>query len=345
MKRNLKRGSAMIVVSFTVTAVAVTVVAGLTLTGSVSKDASKKEKKKEADYIADGAMTLALSDVKNGKLAPGQSKTYLVGGESVTVSATDDSGGTGQSVLLDVAGNIDGAKLAKKASKPLGKGAIDVLWSYGMYSNNTLSWPLGAKVTGSVFVRRNLSILGTGTITKDFKTSSSLNLLGLLNVLGSLITGVTAKTWPSVTTSGYTSNADSVLAGPVTLTSYTFPKKNALVVVNGDLTMKGNVNGSGTFYVTGNVTVNGNLTLPAGGDHMVVITPGNITFTNGLSSITAEGYYYAGGTMAISSPLTLSGAAVANDFSGSGKFTVTWDQWLTKDPKNGVEMKAPGMWP
>lgn len=334
----------MMVVVFTATAVAVTVVAGIGLTSVVSNSESKKEKKELKKYVADGAAALATSDLASGKLDVGQSKTYMIGGESVTVTATDNSANVAETVVLSIDGAdpVDKVKGKKTVAHVL-KGVSNI-WSYGVYSNGGFTFPLltTSKVQGSVFFRNSISILGSGQITKDYKSSSSLNVLGLLNIGGAILTGVQALTYPSLSNSTYQAAADTVLTGNQTLNGYTFPTEDALVYVNGNLTFQGNVQREGTFYVTGTVTINGDV---KPNKKFAIVTPNSITFNGSSSTLKADGYYFAKGTINLTDKVTCNGALVANAFSVSQPVDITWDKWATDKAANGQKLKLPDMWP
>lgn len=336
----------MIVVTFVVTAVAIVALAGLGLSGAVSTSQSKLEKKQELKYVVDGAAQLAASDLSSGLLTVGNSKTYYVGGVAVTVAATANPN-LGNAANLSISGASGGMPISTATTVAYLPSVVDNLWSYGIFTNNTFTWPLlgSNKVVGSFYAKNSISVLSLGgQVTKDFKTSSSFNPLSLLSIGGGILTGIKPMGFPTVTSTDYTSNAQSTLQGNQVLNGYTFPSANAIVVVNGNLTIKGTVNGDGTFYVTGTITVNGNLARQSSSHHIVFVTPGSIVFS-ASGSISADGYYYAGTQITINSTLTTTGALTAGTFSVGAGFTVNWDNWLTKNTINGQSLHAPGMWP
>lgn len=343
MIKNKKRGSAMIVVVFMVTAVAVTAFAGLALTGTVAKDQVDDESQKKDQYIVEGAVQLANADLIAGKVTPGTTKQYVVGGKSVSVTIDDNSAAVDGTVKISVKG-VSNPKIAKAKIVPIVKGVIDNVWAYGLYSNGSLGFPSNSVVTGSVYVKNSLGALGLNVkVTKDLKTSSSFNPLGLLNILGAIVTGVAVKPMPSVLASNYQSNADTVLVGDQTLVDYQFPQDYSITYINGNLNLTGDIKNNGTFYVTGNVTITGKTKPNSGSDHYLVITPGTITFSG--TGLDVEGYFYAGTQATISNTLKLKGGIAANAFGGSSAYNITWDQWLTKSATNGAALHAPAMWP
>jgi hypothetical protein len=298
-----------------------------------------------------GAMEMAKSDLMSGNMSAGDTKTYYVGGSAISVSAVDNSANAANTVVLTANGAPGKGEQSNNSSKKtvaVVPTSLNNIWSYGLYSNGGFTWPsLGlSKVVGSVYFRNSISVLGTGgQISKDFKTSSSFNPLSVLKISGAILTGVSPLSFPSLSTSTYTAAADSVLTGNQTLTGYTFPTDNALVVVNGNLTFHGTVTRQGTIYVTGTVLINGNVTLQSSSKKLLIITPNGITFNGSGTALTADGYYFAGGTITISDSLTNTGALVGNNFSVASSFTENWDQWLTQKAANGQVMSAPGMWP
>jgi hypothetical protein len=86
-----RRGSAMMIVAFTVSAVGLIVIAGVGLSGAVANGQSKLERAQEMKYVIQGAAELAASDLAAGRLQFGSSKTYFIGGNAVTVVASDNS--------------------------------------------------------------------------------------------------------------------------------------------------------------------------------------------------------------------------------------------------------------
>ncbi|HVT14049.1 MAG TPA: hypothetical protein VHE55_17430 [Fimbriimonadaceae bacterium] len=346
MIRLKTRGNAMVVVIFVATAVGITVMAGVGITGAISNSQSKQERAQEMKYVFAGASQLAVADLAAGKLLPGNSATYTIGNTTVTV-ATAPNPNLANSAILTISGSSLGNPVSSVTNVSYLPAIIDNTWSYGIFSSGAFTWPLGtSKVVGSVYFKNSISILGSGTVTKDFKTSSSLNPLSLLTIGGALLTGINVKTLPAISNSTYTSAATTVLSSSQTMNGYTMPSSYALVVINGNLTIHGTINGDGTIYVTGSVTVDGNLTRQNGGRHIMIVTPNNITFkaTSG-NSMTADGYYFAGGQISIQTALTNTGGLIANSFGVSSGFTITWDPWINQDSGNGQLMHAPGLWP
>src|SRR5579871_4339254 len=86
VKKN--RGSVMVLVVLIATAVSVAAIAGLCLSGTVSNNQSKLEKSQEMNCIVSGVTQLATADLSSGVLNIGGAKTYQVGGNSISVSAT-----------------------------------------------------------------------------------------------------------------------------------------------------------------------------------------------------------------------------------------------------------------
>lgn len=336
----------MTIVVVATTAVAVTTVASIGLTSSVSKSHSKHEKKLQKEYVAQGAIELATSDVASGVLELGQSKSYTIGGVTVTVTANDNSGNVPGTVSLAVNGSAPNMPITASKTVAYAEKRISNIWAFGVYSNGGFAFPLlgSSKVTGSTFFRSSISILGTGQITKDYKSTSSFNPLGLLNIGGTILTGVTPLAFPSLSDSTYQSAAATVLTGNQTLNGYSFARDGDLLFVNGNLNIQGTIAREGSIYVTGSVTVNGNLQAQSG-KKFAIISPGNITFDGSGSAITAEGYYFSRGTVYLTDKLTLNGALVGNSYSVGSNFTITWDKWATDKAANGAKLKLPMMWP
>ncbi len=334
----------MIVVAFMVTAGAVAVFAGLSLSATVSDGQGTLENNAKEQLVTEGAIQLATADIINGKLEPGDSKLYYVGSKSINVTVEDNSASVADTVRLKVNG-IGALKFEANKVVSLRVNAIDNIWSYGIYSNNSLNLPLNSKVTGSVFVRNGLGLAGLGAkITKDLRTATSSYTISLLQLVGSLITGVKAKPMPSLAGSQYQACAENVLAGDQVLDSYRFNSDGGVVYVNGNLSLSGDMDKGGTFFVNGNVTVTGKLTQKGNG-RLVVVTPGTITFAVGSSKTDVQGYFYAGTEAKINSYIKLKGAIAAGTVSATNTFEVEWDQFLTKKANNGYAYHAPSMWP
>lgn len=333
-------------VIFVATAVGIVAITGVAVTGTISNTQSKLEKAQELKYLVAGASQLAISDLEGGALLPGDSKTYYIGGNAVSVS-TASNPNLANSAILTFSGSSGGMPVSSVLTVAYLPAIVDNCWAYGIFSDGAFTWPLtSSKVVGSVYFKSTISILGSGQVAKDFKTSSSFNPLSLLTIGGAILTGINPKTFPAVSNSTYTSSADAVLSGSQTLNGYTMPTANALVVVTGNLTIKGTINGDGTIYATGSVTVNGNLSKQSGGRHLMIATPGNITFkASSGTSMTADGYYYAGGQIAIQTTLTNSGGLVGSSYSVTSGFTVNWDPWINQASGNGPLLHAPGLWP
>ena len=172
-------GSAMLIIAIVVTAVSVTALVGVGLAGSVSNSQSKLEKSQELKYVVFGATQLAVADLATGALIVGQSKTYYVGGNPIVVVAAVNPS-PANTCTLTLTGANASMPVSTTCVAPYSPTVTENCWSYGIFSNASFTWPLlGAnKVTGSVYFRDSISILGSGgQVTKDFKTASSFNPL------------------------------------------------------------------------------------------------------------------------------------------------------------------------
>lgn len=335
----------MLLVLIVGSAVATIAFAGVGLAGSVSKASGSKEGGMEADLALNGAFEQAKSDLFARRVVAGDTKSYSVGGKSIQVSVIDNESAMANTVKLRLTGAYQGRTIGQTRILALARPVVTSIWSHGIFSNSNFTWPAASTVNGSVYFRNSISVSSTGgQISKDFKTTSMFNPMGLISVHGAILTGMTPYEWPSVNGPAYTAQASSVLNGNQVLNGYTFPVENALVVVNGDLTFNNStLSRSGTFYVTGNVTVK-RLAKADPNSHIVVVTPRNITFS-GSGTVTADAYFFAGGQIAFNSPVTANGALLANSYTGNKSLNITWDKWIMEDPQNGKTLKAPGLWP
>lgn len=337
----------MIIVALTMSAVAITVIAGLALSGAVANRVAKSEREQENKYIVDGAIQLATADLVSGALTTGQSKVYKVGGHDVTVAAVDNSFNLANTARLVVTGaGKGGATLQTSTLVATKVRPIDNVWSYAFYSNTNFTFPWGSnRVSGSVFLRGAPSLLGGSIlITSDFKTCSLFTPLAFLTIQGKMRNGVPPLSFPSVKMSDYTPVATTVLNGNQTFNGYTFPSPNAVIVVNGNLDLKGAIIGSGTIFVKGNVDVTGSVSRPSPAAHLLVVSPQNVTI-RGSGSMNVDGYYFSGGQLTIKNPLTGVGGFAAQSTNVQATFNTTWDPWLTKDAANGKTLHAPAMFP
>jgi hypothetical protein len=253
----------MIIVAFTATAVAIIAIAGVGLSGAVSNNQSKREKSQEMMYVMNGAAELATSDLAAGRLQIGTPKTYYVGGIAVTVTAADNSSVLANTATLLINGTAPSGSIASSKTVAFTPRAVKNVWSYALYSNGATEVASGSKTVGSFFTRGRptapgggllsglLGLLGLGTtvatVTKNFETVSTYNPMGILTVQGAILTGVTPDPFPTLSTAAYTGAAASVLSGNQTLNGYTFPANDALVVVNGNLTLHGTIVNEGTL--------------------------------------------------------------------------------------------------
>ncbi|HVT14316.1 MAG TPA: hypothetical protein VHE55_18780 [Fimbriimonadaceae bacterium] len=336
----------MLLVLIAGTAVGTIAFAGVSLSGSVAGNASKGLAAEQGNCILMGAQQLAKSDLIAKKITAGDMKTYTIGGIPVTVTTYDNSSVMPNTVRMTITATTTNGPIAWSSVIAIAKPIVTSIWSHGIFSNNSFTWPASTTVTGSVYFRNSISVQSTGgQVTQDFKTTSLFNPTGLIRVGGGIMTGITPYDFPTLNNNTYLGQASSVLTGNQTLGGYTFPVQNALVVVNGNLTLNNaQITRSGTFYVTGSVTVN-KVTRASSSDHIAIITPNNITFSNGSSAVTAEGYFFAGGTITLSSNLNLTGAMIGNAYSGAKPLNITWDSWIMADPANGQTLKVPALWP
>lgn len=338
----------MIVVAFTSVALGIAVVAGLAFSGALANQQSKEERESKVDYIVSGVTSLAKADLASGALKSGQTKTYTVAGSAITVTASDNSNNLTDSVNLSLSGVVASTPLSTLTTVAVTKKVTETLWTYGAYSDSNFKFAMSnSEVKGNLFFRSSLSVSGTGNkVHQNYKTTSSTNPTGLLTVNGAILTGQPALSWPGglLTQALYTPYADSLFLLGQTFNGYTFPKTDALVLIVGNLTLRGTIRGRGTIVVTGNVLVDNNVTYNGGGDKMVVVALGNITFQKATGTLSADGYYFANNNIEILSTFNNTGAVVGKGFNTTQKFVITYDKWLTEND-NAVKLKAPGYWP
>jgi hypothetical protein len=344
MKNVKQRGTVLLVIIFIVTAVGIAVVAGVTFAGAVATNESKSEKKTQTTYLVDGAIQLATSDLANGRFRLGTTAVYYVGGRAITITAVDNRDNVDNSVVLQVSGSVNGMPIADSQLVLFTAIPVDCVWSYGLYSDSTLTYVSGTRVRGKVFVRQTPNILAKiGKVTKRLKVGTTTTDIDVLTIDGLTISGVSPFTFPYLDSDAYQAASYTVLSGDRVITSYTMPARNACIMVKGNLTLHGNITGTGTFYATGNVVIDG--TIAAHDGHLLVIAGKDMTFSNGNGALNARGFFFAEGAMNINSQLRVRGALAASSIAATSKFNVDYDHWLADRSINGVSLHAPSMWP
>ena len=147
--------------------------------------------------------------------------------------------------------------------------------------------------------------------------------------------------FPAIDYAYYDSIATRTYTGNTTVTSLDYPA-GAVIVVHGDLSIKGTYNGLCTVVATGTITTTGNLQKATGSSYLALITSQKITIAQ---NSTVEGIVYCHdatgtGALDVKQHVITSGSLAADDISQKQTLTAEGDSSLTRDIM--TQMHLPG---
>lgn len=148
-------------------------------------------------------------------------------------------------------------------------------------------------------------------------------------------------TFPAIDFAYYDSIATSVYTGNTSITSLDYPA-GAVIVVHGNLSIRGTYNGLCTMVATGTITTTGDLRKANSSSFLALIGDDNIAIDR---NTTFEGVAYCHnssgtGTVELKGFATTSGALAGDDISQKLTCTINGDPGLTRDIM--TQMHLPG---
>ena len=141
-----------------------------------------------------------------------------------------------------------------------------------------------------------------------------------------------AITFPAIDYAYYDSIATRIYTGDTTITSLDYPA-GAVIVVHGNLSIKGTYNGLCTVVATGTITTPGNLRRANGSSFLALISEVKVTISG---NSTFEGVAYSHnssgtGTIELKGFATTSGSLAGDNISQKLTCTIDGDPDLTRD--------------
>jgi glucodextranase-like protein/Big-like domain-containing protein len=207
-------------------------------------------------------------------------------------------------VLVLAAGWVKGAVAELLLTSP----SSEIYYTHGLLAGGRIQVAGGSEVTGNVHANGDIHLQNGSMVTGDVTAAGKLILQG--TVTGAAEEGVAKRSLPVLESkTDLKARADRVLNGPVTLTDAVV---DDVLFVNGDITVRGSLNGTGTLIATQNIRL----------ETIEVGAAGPLLDTTRLSLIafndirvdknrSLRGVLYAGRDIALQKGFQLEGVVVA----------------------------------
>ncbi|MBS1713117.1 MAG: hypothetical protein JST30_02135 [Armatimonadetes bacterium] len=357
-----RRGSVAVlamVMTVSTTALALALVA---LSGSVRTKETRLEDRRTAQDAFDGAVDTIVDRADRGVLVLPDSLSLRIGDSEVSVDVSDATGlnidllgisvtTSAYAILVDA--SVKTAHGTYKYKRVIGRGRLSSPWYQALYLDEGLTTLRVIKtgspgLEGDAWFNGSVTFLGLGTSFDGDLTATGLILPLTVSVSGKKTASSRPIAFPTVVPAQYSAVATTTYSTDKTFDGLVFVSPGAgaypLIFVNGNLTIKGDITGSGVIFAT-RVTINGNVRTGVN-DHVVIITNGNMDIDPGANSIDA--YLYCGNKLTIGTTGTmrsfLSGV-VTKSVSIGDNVTFSCDPYVRDNPAEAFKLKLPGFWP
>ncbi|HAZ09751.1 MAG TPA: hypothetical protein DCY56_01405 [Candidatus Omnitrophica bacterium] len=168
-------------------------------------------------------------------------------------------------------------------------------------------------ITGDIFVKGNLDIGKNCTITGNVSATGSITVGSGTNISGSTTPNATQPAnQPTLTTTYYDSLITTASGQPAGNRTFEAEAISGTVYINGNVTIKDYINGSGTIVATGSVDIKSNVDI---GSNITIISDGSLLMRiNG--TVGKSVFFYS------SSDIELKAGIVLGSGAGSGEGVV-----------------------
>jgi cytoskeletal protein CcmA (bactofilin family) len=333
-----------------IVAVTTVIVAECDLTATGLRFEKEAERRQDAEYAFEGAISQVIEDYSNDALALPASRQIVVGDVTCNLTVTDNSATLPRTLTVAGQATVKGG-FSFPMSRVVGARHAPSVFFYALAISGatTSAQPLvtgGGGADGDVYCAQDLTLSATGNVVNGDLESS-----GLVVDPGTTVTGVTysnagAVDFPTPSAQAYQDAADVVFPGPA-MAGYTFGTGGmfyTLVYCPGSLDISGQIGGRGTIFVNGDVTVSADLTYANASSELAVVASGNITFQSGAT--VAVGYFFSPASIQTAGSLTITrGGLVGRNVSWLGTLQIANDPDVWDNESEGPKLRLPGMWP
>lgn len=341
------RGSAALA-AIVALAVVFVLVVGMLAIGQSALLTGNRELKLSGSYAA------AMSGVEygywqvvcNGVAMP-YSASRSLGDGTVSVTVTDNSANAAGTIKVVSTGAYRGDR--RTVTKILAtSGNYHTIFDYALATNSTLNTgqavSTGSGTKGdSIFA--NGSIKLTNLLTLINGDAVATGSVSVLLCLGQRLASQPALPFPALDLAYYQTIAAQTYSTSQTFGNITFPSTNAVIYVNGDITLSGGtIRGTGTLVASNRIIFSGNTSYNlSGSDKLAGLALNGFSTTRNVSVV---GIYYghnatSTATLSTTSAFTIASGSMAVDvasLSNSASFHYDWGF----TPTMAIEMHIPG---
>ncbi|HVT14050.1 MAG TPA: hypothetical protein VHE55_17435 [Fimbriimonadaceae bacterium] len=343
------KGSTLVFVLVVAACASIALMALVSLAAQMNSTMMRVEQQARADMAMQGAVAAIRFQANSGALGVPSTQTIMIDNFGCTTTVTDNGANIANSYKVDISTNRWGNTytLSRVTGLPAGSAASS-LYKYAVAFNAacSMSNQLDTHDTGhkaSLYSNGTLHLSQSGCSIDGDADLTTPTSGSYLSVTGSKATNAAARSWPTTSTTNYQNAADYSF-GNHSVGNISFPSSHCLVVVNGDMTFNGGtISGTGTYYVTGNVTISGDLSYSNSSAMIAIICRGTVTvsdYTDVVGIVFTDGISWGNNDHITKGLLCLDNAT-----SFYRSLDVTYDSRIRDGGGLGKSMHLPGLWP
>lgn len=323
-------------------------------TSALATSAVTTETRRETKYIAaaafDGVVDRLKADAIAGNLSLPTVRAYSSGGNTITVTATDNSATLPHSMKVTSSTVINGKTY--RDTRVVGQPMTAKPLYYTLFFQDDFSTvnPIttgSSGANGDIGCNGKLTLSSSGNdIEGDVETVGALNVSGTVN--GTKWSGAPSITFTCASNAAYLFNSDYVPYWTVLSDRTFFPVFGhyPLYYQYGNLSIYGTFTGRATIYVVGNLTITGDVTYGDASSHVAFIVTGNVNIQPSVTHF--AGYYFVQGNLTTSGSNAknlVSGAIATKDATFTCPFQATYDPLIFNSATEAKNLYLPGFWP
>jgi len=313
-RRKDERGAAYVLAITSLLVGVILALAMIRAAGSYFIAEDTRQKKQAAVNLAEAGIDYAFWQIHyNGAHVP-YSATVNLGNGSFQVSATDDGNRDRSTLLITSTGTVG---RYKRTVKRVTLGLLPYHYALCENKNADDGDALYSSGTGRGFRANGRINFGHNwcNITTGGWATTTITCPGTLTPK---YTNSPPILFPLVDPAYYSSIANYIYTGNPVFTSLNMPNNPAVIVVYGDVWIRGTYTGVYTIYCSHDVTINGNLTPGNASSYLAIIADHKIRIESTASSVEAVLYSHTSGNtglIEVKGTTTITGSVAADDIT------------------------------
>ncbi len=345
-----RRSGSALVFTLMLTIASTTSILALTgIASTVYRQESRREEQVRIELAFQGAIASIEATWNDGFARTGPIAGLSVNGVTWNGAVADHTAAIRRSYKVDLSAVVNGRTYVRSAviANPYAKSPFH--FAVASKGDLTLKRELTTLplTRGSVYVGGTPGSLSASTINGDFVTTTNV-VPALIVATGSVKTnspGLNVYFAPSAT---YQAAADRTIASGA-YNTFTFARANELVYCDGNMSIRGAINGTGTIYVRGNLDITSNTSYEPPSSLAGFVVDGNVVVSGSVNAFV--GYFAVRNNFVVNAgffptlALNSGGIWVEGGFDQNNACSFTLDTRVASDQLVGEALKLPGYWP